>query len=118
MILLAVGSPASWGCWGEGLCKALGFDHTIPIDAGDRRVHLVGLGVPVVGGEVFEPCGVLLSPEVLLVFAVPPGGKPHWRCVDRPGWSALLTYGPLDEAVAFAKEIYGAASSPRRGAME
>ena len=115
---MAVGSPASWGGWGKGLCKALGFDHTIQVDSGDRRFHLVGLGIPVVGGEVFEPCGLLLAPEVLLVFAVPPGGKPRWACTGRPGWSAPLTYGPLDEAVAFAKEIYGVASSPRRCAMK
>ena len=109
MLLLAVGSPAPWGCWGEGLCKALGFDHTTQMDYGDRRLHLVGLGIPVMDGEVYEPCGFLLSPQVLLVYAVRPGSRPWW---------APLTFPPLDEAVAFAKEIYGVASSRRRCAMK
>ena len=105
MILLAVGSPAAWGDWGDGLCKALGFERSAQMDCGNWRFHLVGLGFPVVDGEVFESCGILLSPEVLLVYAVAPGGKPRWPCKD--GGSVPATYGPLDDAVAYAKEIYG-----------
>ena len=118
MILLAVGTPASWGSWGEGLCNAFGFFHTIPVDFDTKRFHLVSPGIPVIDGEVFEPRGVLLSPDVLLVFATPPGVRPQWACQGKPSWSAPLTYGPLDRAVEFAQAIYEVAASPRRCAMK
>ena len=118
MMLVAVSSPARWGDWGAGLCHAFGFDVCDCFDWGHRRVHMVAPGVPVVGGVVWEPCAVLLAPEVALVYVVPPFGRPRWAAPHRPGWSATMTWWPLDEAVLLSQAFYLMASSPRRGAMK
>ena len=71
MMLVAVSSPTRWGDWGAGLCRAFGFEVYECFDWGPQRLHMLAPGMPVVGGVVWEPCAVLLAPDVALVYVAP-----------------------------------------------